>query len=92
MKIKRFFSQDMRSAIRMVREELGADAVILSNDRVNGGVEIVAAVDYDETILDRPATPKQNSNRNDKPLTNESSTPQKEPVTNFLYNLVLYQF
>ena len=82
MKIKRFFSQDMRSAIRMVREELGADAVILSNDRVNGGVEIVAAVDYDETILDRPATPKQNSNRNDKPLTNESSTPQKEPVGN----------
>jgi len=56
MKIKRFFSQDMRSAIRLVREELGADAVILSNDRVNGGVEIVAAVDYDESILNPPAS------------------------------------
>jgi len=55
MKIKRFFSQDMRSAIRLVREELGADAVILSNDRVNGGVEIVAAVDYDEAILEPSA-------------------------------------
>ncbi|WP_455203276.1 flagellar biosynthesis protein FlhF [Kaarinaea lacus] len=55
MKIKRFFSRDMRSAIRMVREELGPDAVILSNDKVNGGVEIVAAVDYDETLFEPPA-------------------------------------
>jgi len=69
MKIKRFFSQDMRSAIRLVREELGADAVILSNDRVNGGVEIVAAVDYDEAILEPPAAfnkrPDSPSGRND---------------------------
>ena len=31
MKIKRFFAKDMRQAIRNVREELGPDAVILSN-------------------------------------------------------------
>lgn len=60
MKIKRFFSSDMRTAIRLVREELGADAVILSNDRVNGGVEVVAAVDYDESLLD--GNPKQEEN------------------------------
>lgn len=48
MKIKRFFAQDMRQAIKMVREELGPDAVILSNKNVEGGVEIVAARDYDE--------------------------------------------
>jgi flagellar biosynthesis protein FlhF len=66
MKIKRFFSQDMRSAIRLVREELGADAVILSNDRVNGGVEIVAAVDYDEAILEPPVAPNSNSRGNSK--------------------------
>ena len=51
MKIKRFFSQDMRTVIRTVREELGPDAVILSNNRVNGGVEIIAAVDYDESLF-----------------------------------------
>lgn len=51
MKIKRFFAPDIRQAIRMVREEQGPDAVILSNSRVNGGVEIVAAVDYDETVF-----------------------------------------
>ena len=47
MKIKRFFAQDMRQAIRMVREAQGPDAVILSNRKVNGGVEIVSAIDYD---------------------------------------------
>jgi len=41
----------MRQAIRKVREEQGPDAVILSNRRVDGGVEIIAAVDYDEEIL-----------------------------------------
>jgi len=51
MKIKRFFSNDMRSVIRKVRDELGPDAVILSNNKVNGGVEIVAAVDYDESLF-----------------------------------------
>ncbi|NOX76123.1 MAG: flagellar biosynthesis protein FlhF [Gammaproteobacteria bacterium] len=51
MKIKRFFAKEMRQGIRQVREALGADAVILSNNRVNGGVEIVAAVDYDESLL-----------------------------------------
>ncbi|MGE0372479.1 MAG: flagellar biosynthesis protein FlhF [Gammaproteobacteria bacterium] len=51
MKIKRFFAPDIRQAIRMVRDEQGPEAVILSNNRVNGGVEIVAAVDYDETVF-----------------------------------------
>ena len=51
MKIKRFVAPDMRSAIREVREEQGPDAVILSNRRVEGGVEIIAAVDYDEALV-----------------------------------------
>jgi len=53
MKIKRFFASDVRSAMRMVREELGEDAVILSNNRVNGGIEIISAIDYDENALRR---------------------------------------
>jgi flagellar biosynthesis protein FlhF len=55
MKIKRYFANDMRQAIRMVREEQGPDAVILSNRRIDGGVEIVAAVDYDESLVHRMA-------------------------------------
>ena len=45
MKIKRFVAQDMRQALRMVREALGEDAVILSNKSVDGGVELTAALD-----------------------------------------------
>lgn len=52
MKIKRYFAADMRQAIRMVREQQGPDAVILSNRRVDGGVEIVAAIDYDEAAIE----------------------------------------
>jgi len=51
MQIKRYFGEDMRQAIRMVREAQGPDAVILSNRKVPGGVEIVAAVDYDESAF-----------------------------------------
>ncbi|GAB4356667.1 MAG: flagellar biosynthesis protein FlhF [Gammaproteobacteria bacterium] len=51
MKIKRYFAPDIRTAIRQVREQQGPDAVILSNRSVEGGVEIVAAVDYDEQAL-----------------------------------------
>ena len=48
MKIKRFVARDMRSAIAAVRKEIGEDAVILSNKSVDDGVELVAAIDFDE--------------------------------------------
>ncbi len=51
MQIKRYFAEDMRQAIRRVRDAQGPDAVILSNRKVEGGVEIVAAVDYDESAF-----------------------------------------
>lgn len=51
MKIKRFVAPDMRQAMREVREEQGADAVILSTRRFEDGVEIIAAVDYDEALV-----------------------------------------
>lgn len=51
MKMKRFFAPTMREAIAQVRAEQGPDAVILSNKRVEGGVEIVTAIDYDESLV-----------------------------------------
>lgn len=56
MKIKRFFAKDMRAALAQVKETLGSDAVIMSNKKVNGGIEIVAAVDYDEPKAKTAAT------------------------------------
>lgn len=50
MRIKRFIAPDMRTALRMVRDEQGPDAVILSNRPTEDGIEIVAATDYDESL------------------------------------------
>lgn len=51
MRIKRFVAPDMRTALRMVRDEQGPDAVILSNRPVADGIEVVAATDYDEALV-----------------------------------------
>ena len=53
MKIKRFVAADMRSAMNLVRKEHGPDAVILSNRRIEEGIEIVAAAHYDESAVQR---------------------------------------
>lgn len=51
MKMKRFCAPDIRQAMRLVRDEFGADAVILSNRNVDEGVEIVAAMDFDQDLI-----------------------------------------
>lgn len=48
MNVSRHVAKDMRSALAMVREIHGPDAVILSNKRVPEGIEITAAIDYEE--------------------------------------------
>ena len=50
MKVRRFFAPDMAQAMRLVRDEVGSDAVILSNSRVAGGVEVVVALEYDASV------------------------------------------
>lgn len=45
MKIRRFIASDMREAMRQVRDALGPDAVILETQRVEGGIELSAAMD-----------------------------------------------
>lgn len=53
----------MRLALLQVKEELGSEAVIMSNKKVAGGVEIVAAVDGDSksTQQSTPAPQRQTS-------------------------------
>jgi len=51
MKIKRYMAASMRAALALVRSEQGPDAVILSSRRVEEGVEVIAAVDYDEALF-----------------------------------------
>ena len=51
MKIKRYTAPSMRAALALVRAEQGADAVILSSRRGADGIEVIAAVDYDEELF-----------------------------------------
>ncbi|NNF15919.1 MAG: flagellar biosynthesis protein FlhF [Gammaproteobacteria bacterium] len=67
MKIKRFIAANMRQALLDVRKEQGPNAVILSNRRVDGGIEVVAAVDYDETLLN-PSFGRVQDDRDAAPL------------------------
>ena len=60
MKIKKYFASDMRQALEMARDEQGPDVVILSNRKVLGGVELIAAEDYDEEYF-KKLTDKQQS-------------------------------
>lgn len=51
MNVKKFSASSTREALRMVRDALGADAVILSNRNVNGSVEILALAGDDMSSL-----------------------------------------
>lgn len=57
MKIKRFFAKDIRSALDEIKIALGPDAIIMSNKNVEGGVEIVAAIDEDNNAVVKSSTP-----------------------------------
>ena len=51
MKIKRYTAASMRDALAQVRAEQGPDAVILSSRRGDDGIEVIAAIDYDEALF-----------------------------------------
>ena len=80
MNVKQFFAANAREALGQVKRELGADAVILSNRRVEGGVEILAlphaearALDTGarEAVVARPASVRSAMNN---PLVRQSQT------------------
>ena len=75
MNIRRFVAADMRSALQMVRAAHGPDAVILSNRRTDEGVEIVAASNYDESVVQRALDDAQ---RRDTPAAASSEPPQAQ--------------
>lgn len=57
MVVRKFFAPGTREALRLVREALGADALILSNRQVPGGVEIRAVAESDVATVVASATP-----------------------------------
>jgi flagellar biosynthesis protein FlhF len=59
MNVKKFSANTSRDALRLVRDALGSDAVILSNRTVNGVVEILALASEDMSSLAAPAVEKE---------------------------------
>lgn len=57
MNVRRYFAQSAREALRQLKEELGADAIVLSNRAVDGGVEILALPADAIAPAPRPQTP-----------------------------------
>ncbi|MCR5084010.1 MAG: flagellar biosynthesis protein FlhF [Succinivibrionaceae bacterium] len=73
MKLKRFVAKDMRSALSMIKEELGPDAVIMSNKRVSAGVEIVAGVEQQAKPA-QPAAPGPSAGERNRYLRDDEVT------------------
>ncbi|CAN0490496.1 unnamed protein product, partial [Phaeothamnion confervicola] len=48
MKVKRYFAANMRSALDMIKQDQGPDVLILSNRKVDGGVELITADELTE--------------------------------------------
>lgn len=74
MKIKRFLASSMREAMRRVREEQGPDAVILASHTREDGIEVVAAVDYDEALM------RQALSRSDDDAAVNPRRPRRQPI------------
>ena len=97
MNVSRHVAKDMRSALAMVRDLHGPDAVILSNKKVAEGIEITAAVDYDESLMEPVKTEPEkytfpsvdetgtNANRADQGIGTQKTQPGKTAKPKFEY-------
>lgn len=72
--MKSFIAADMRTALRLVREEFGEDAVILSNRRVPQGIELVAATEMPPAAPPREPRAAASANSYSGPAAADSSS------------------
>jgi flagellar biosynthesis protein FlhF len=87
LKIKRFVAKDMRSALTQIKDELGADAVIMSNKRVPEGVELMAAVDNNVEIkATQPVMQNSRENNSTAQATNSFDRSIDNDVVNIRQN------
>ncbi len=61
MNVKRYFANTAREALRALKADLGADAIVLANRSVEGGVEILALPSDAVGAAPRRAAPRANS-------------------------------
>ncbi|MEW5893197.1 MAG: flagellar biosynthesis protein FlhF [Pseudomonadota bacterium] len=73
--IKKFYAGTTREALRQVRDALGANAIILSNRRIESGVEIIAVADLDVAALSERAEPVVSA----RPVRSAAEPPKPKP-------------
>jgi len=95
MKVRKFLAATSHEVLRKVKDELGADAVILSNKQTPAGIEIMALADKDisalthDTAHETTASPATKSaakpvappKHKRTPETEQTSTVQKQSAT-----------
>ncbi len=81
MRIKRIFAANTREALRKVREQHGPDAVVISSRNVDGGVEVISAVDYDERAVQAAARAQDPRAAEIPPLEGAAGPRPSEPDT-----------
>jgi flagellar biosynthesis protein FlhF len=81
MKISKHTATDMRTALRLVRAQLGHEAVIISSRRTKHGVEVTAAIDFDAAPPEPPvAIPAETQHfRPEEFAPSPPARPQHEP-------------
>jgi len=67
MKMKRIIAAGAHQAMEQLHDALGPDALILSNRKVAEGVEIIAAVDYEDELLSSVPVSTENTASGDEP-------------------------
>jgi flagellar biosynthesis protein FlhF len=85
MKVKRYIAPTSKEALRQVKEELGVDAVILSNRKTKDGVEIMALTDSEiSSLVEKPSVPASISHdeRNKAQTAEKPCSLTTEPIEN----------
>jgi len=84
MNMKSFFAETARDCLRKVKEELGPEAIVVSNKSVTGGVEMLAMSADGIKALSRQASPVASSARSpapDRPNAVQPATEEDYTVT-----------
>lgn len=91
MSVKRFTGQNIREVMQLVRAELGDDAVIVTNRRVPGGIEIVAMTDEGIRAIEesQSSAPRVLPGRSPEPETKPSHRTGQESKLSFQEQLLL---
>ncbi|MDL1864073.1 flagellar biosynthesis protein FlhF [Betaproteobacteria bacterium PRO5] len=75
MKVRKFLAATSHEVLRKVKDELGPDAVILSNKQVPGGIEIMALAGKDIFSLTSDTPPEATS-----PAVKTTAAPRQKPA------------